>query len=715
MLSSKQQILTVLIAASIPLFCGACSNQNSEPGSFAANSQYSPDSTDHKLLTLLDQSLDNDRLKSQLLNLCEDNSLSVQSRQQACYVLANILSKSQNLDEQKSAIELYEQAANYAPLKERSNIHIAEISAAVGQESQARLALAEVKKSSNDKNVLSAIDYGLAQSYLRANETDKARSCLEQIRQLYPTSQYALGAAYYLGQLDFDHKENDSQVLDLWREYLSKSPDGRFAFDIVNQLSGQERISLDKNDFNHFAMVHYLHGNWSKALSFWQKGNPDRYWYQRALCFRRLNNKEECRKILSKGVAEHPNDPLIPDAAKMLSKLLSKQEAIQLWQGVYGSSNQFKDVALWNIAARYELNQAITYYKQIIQKYPQSAYAAESTWWIFWHLYKNNQWTQADKYAQQALTNYRQAKSASRFAYWRGKCAERLRQPGLAIKQYKQVELTYPGTYYAHRAKSRLSFLSGHKDNLFSSDIKTNADEFTWNWPEPYSQSQVFEKFGATIACLIRLHQFEECLAILPDDSPAILRSWLMAKLNLPLEAINIANSTLTGLPNRSPSWQIAYPRLYSQYISKNSSKEHLNPYLVHALIREESRYNKLALSTSNALGLMQLLPGTAYGVAKRLNIPLQSQSSIYKPEINIALGTAYLGYTLSRFKTYSPSVSPMLAVASYNGGPNAVAGWARKKTSDWDAFVEDIPFNETRDYVRKVFNSYWNYKEIYK
>ena len=140
-----------------------------------------------------------------------------------------------------------------------------------------------------------------------------------------------------------------------------------------------------------------------------------------------------------------------------------------------------------------------------------------------------------------------------------------------------------------------------------------------------------------------------------------------------------------------------------------------VDPYLIHALIREESRYFPKALSRSQALGLMQLLPATAAGVGKRIGVPALNREDVFNPDNNIKLGTAYLEYTLKRFNG-----NAMLAVASYNGGPNAVKSWVDKFNvsgaggKDWDYFVEEIPFKETRDYVRKVFGSYFVYETLY-
>ena len=151
----------------------------------------------------------------------------------------------------------------------------------------------------------------------------------------------------------------------------------------------------------------------------------------------------------------------------------------------------------------------------------------------------------------------------------------------------------------------------------------------------------------------------------------------------------------------------------FGNIVEREARKRAVDPLLIHGLIRQESRYDDKAVSRSNAMGLMQLLKGTAYGVAKHNGITLNAASDIFKPDTNIQLGTAYIAYVLKRAEG-----NAMYAVASYNGGPNAVAKWIKQHqavgNNDLDAYVEDIPYDETRDYVRKVFAHYWNYEHLY-
>ncbi|NJN86587.1 MAG: lytic transglycosylase domain-containing protein [Leptolyngbyaceae cyanobacterium SL_7_1] len=153
--------------------------------------------------------------------------------------------------------------------------------------------------------------------------------------------------------------------------------------------------------------------------------------------------------------------------------------------------------------------------------------------------------------------------------------------------------------------------------------------------------------------------------------------------------------------------WQALYPFLFPQPIAAWSQERQLNPVLVTALIRQESRFEPAIVSSAGATGLMQLMPDTADWVAQQLDL---AQIDLNNPQDNINLGTWYLDYTHAEYDNNS-----LFAVASYNAGPGAVADWIdRFGFSDPDVFVEQIPYPETKGYVESVFENYWNYLRLY-
>ncbi|NEP08600.1 MAG: lytic transglycosylase domain-containing protein, partial [Okeania sp. SIO4D6] len=161
------------------------------------------------------------------------------------------------------------------------------------------------------------------------------------------------------------------------------------------------------------------------------------------------------------------------------------------------------------------------------------------------------------------------------------------------------------------------------------------------------------------------------------------------------------------ALKEKPTYWQTLYPFPYLETIVKWSNKRQLNTVLVTALIRQESRFMPKIKSVVGATGLMQVMPETGKEAAKNINLVSYDLENVND---NVNLGTYYLDFTHQEYKDNS-----MLAVASYNAGPNAVSSWLKRfGFNDADAFVEKIPYPETRGYVESVFENYWNYLQIY-
>jgi soluble lytic murein transglycosylase len=135
-----------------------------------------------------------------------------------------------------------------------------------------------------------------------------------------------------------------------------------------------------------------------------------------------------------------------------------------------------------------------------------------------------------------------------------------------------------------------------------------------------------------------------------------------------------------------------------------------LDPYLVLALIREESAFAPRALSRTGARGLMQLMPQTADLTAREHKLPLVPPLALETPEVNIQIGVYHLADLI---RDFGGNLS--LAVAAYNAGKQAVQRWMQRYGfADEVEFTEDIPFTETRTYVKRVLGSYDRYQTLY-
>jgi soluble lytic murein transglycosylase len=151
--------------------------------------------------------------------------------------------------------------------------------------------------------------------------------------------------------------------------------------------------------------------------------------------------------------------------------------------------------------------------------------------------------------------------------------------------------------------------------------------------------------------------------------------------------------------PDERRLYQLRFPLHHDATIRREAAKNGLDPAWVAAEIRAESVFNPNARSGANAMGLMQVLPGTGMEVARRLGLPWGGAQSLYDPDTNIILGTAYLRQMLDKY-----GGKPYFAIAGYNAGPAPLQRWQSQRPGmDPDFWIETISYKETRDYVARV------------
>jgi soluble lytic murein transglycosylase len=155
---------------------------------------------------------------------------------------------------------------------------------------------------------------------------------------------------------------------------------------------------------------------------------------------------------------------------------------------------------------------------------------------------------------------------------------------------------------------------------------------------------------------------------------------------------------------------EMLYPVVWPQLIGANSQEQGVDPWLLLALVRQESAYDPAARSSAGAQGLTQVMPDTATGIAAALHMPDFKQAQLYRPAVSLRFGAYYLKSTLTRFDR-----NILYALAGYNAGPGNVPDWAGGRVNDDpDLFVDNIDFRETRQYVQIVYNNYAIYRWLY-
>lgn len=158
------------------------------------------------------------------------------------------------------------------------------------------------------------------------------------------------------------------------------------------------------------------------------------------------------------------------------------------------------------------------------------------------------------------------------------------------------------------------------------------------------------------------------------------------------------------------PIMQVAYPLHYRDVVVRHASEHRIDPLLVTAVMHVESSFRPDAVSAKGAKGLMQLMPPTAAWAAEQMGMNAYSEEMLFDPDVNVSLGVWYLA-TLRRLFDDDTA----LALAAYNGGRANVLRWLEEEA--WSGAIEDaddIPFPETRAYVRKVLKTYEWYRRVW-
>jgi soluble lytic murein transglycosylase-like protein len=163
--------------------------------------------------------------------------------------------------------------------------------------------------------------------------------------------------------------------------------------------------------------------------------------------------------------------------------------------------------------------------------------------------------------------------------------------------------------------------------------------------------------------------------------------------------------------PEGRALWTLNYPAAFAPHVWRAAWEHDVDPLLMLAVMRVESRYRHDAVSRAGALGLVQIMPATGHRVAALLGESDFRVDRLLEPGLNIRMGTFYLGELIRRFGNRQFA----LAVGSYNGGPHNIGRWLFEKAGmPFEEFVEEIQFRETRAYTRRVLEYYAVYCELY-
>ena len=324
---------------------------------------------------------------------------------------------------------------------------------------------------------------------------------------------------------------------------------------------------------------------------------------------------------------------------------------------------------------------------------------AEAEWMSGWIAYEYNE---KPSIAIEHFTKlYNQSKSPisqARAAYWNGRAYATAKNMQESEKWYRlasQYQTTFYGQLAVYKINRGLSRLSLKETPL---EIIPHEKDFFYQ-----------QKLVQLIKLLSLVNKSDLAdpffYYLLSENNQNLAQIKLLAMLALEIKRPDLALSAARIAYSQGAIFlNYLYPVYFKQFIGQE-------PAIILAIIRQESSFNPLIVSDKGAHGVMQLLPSTAKGVAKKLSVAYQ-RSKLFQPDYNIKLGKQYLLSLLTRWER-----SYILAIASYNAGPGNVKNWIdtfgdpRDPSIDPILWIENIPFAETRNYVQRVLEA----AEVYR
>ena len=403
-------------------------------------------------------------------------------------------------------------------------------------------------------------------------------------------------------------------------------------------------------------------------------------------------------------------DKLLEAASALSSSSLSAEQKgqIMLFAGIWLEDQK-------------QFDEALARYRHVAKHGDPASQRAEGQWRVGWVYYRTGRYREAAE-ALRALAEQHDSEFEPQALYWIGRAAEQNGE-SQAPDFYRQLCKRYPYTYYCQLARERTTIPNGEERSSAAASVgaerPTNGEQAQSIITRADIEQQAAYRRAIELKTLgLDADAAREVAALTDrynrDPDVLVLLSTMLNEVGAYHYALRLVRTRFrdqlerTGGTVAASLWDAAYPTGLLPTIKSQGAKG-VDPYLIAAIIREESQYDVKAISRVGAIGLMQVMPATANNVAQRVGLPTMGRDDLFDQETNIRIGVRYVEQLLEQF-----SGDLVHTIAAYNAGPIAVASWiAQYRGQSQDEFVELIPYQETRQYVKRVLRSYREYVRL--
>ena len=483
------------------------------------------------------------------------------------------------------------------------------------------------------------------------------------------------------------------------------------------------------------AYVLYRHGHGAEAFDEFIEKHPE---HSRANEAHYLLGRSYMRNgeldLANKTFEELYRKHLRPDALYRIGGIQVRRnrdkDAIETYERLAAEhpGHSLADDALWQAAKAAERGsdfmRARGLFSRLANRYPDSPKRDEARWSAAFMLYCAERYRESLHSFKAAGAKASEPHIIDQSFFWAGKSAENLGLKREAGSMFKRAASNFPRSYYSSRAVSmgyegdkkkqlpkrperdRRSALNAVAAKAVEEEYGVAVEEL-----ETLQRAHLLDRIGLVALAELELSEAER--ENLNDTEALKLIRDCFEDLGSLDRALLVSTKIFAGSGEKEIPY--LYPSYYWDQVKTAAEEAGLDPFLVLAVIRQESYFDEDAVSRAGAVGLMQIMPKTGRTLARSTGVGRFEKRMLFDPAVSIRMGSQYLGEQIRTFASgRTREVGFELGLAAYNAGPSAAHKWVRRfPLDDPDAFVERIPYKETRMYVKKVLKNYNIYKAL--
>ena len=388
-------------------------------------------------------------------------------------------------------------------------------------------------------------------------------------------------------------------------------------------------------------------------------------------------------------------------------------------------ADSWSEETLNNLATHYILADddanADAAFRRLARQFPTGRHAPRAAWKIGWNAYRQGRHAECAEVFETAASAFPRSDFRPPWIYWAARSRDQLGDARIANRLYGILVADYRNWYYGRIAERSLTSRQVEPMTMAASvaapvGTQDAVRAASTTVARPASNE-------AVIRALITYALYDDALAEVQwaqqtsGDTPA-----LQATTGLIYSRKGDLRRGINALKRAYPQYlaaggeelppdvlEVLFPMAYWALIQKYAPARGLDPYVIAALMAQESTFDADIRSHANAIGLMQIVPATGRRYARTLRIPRFTAAKLTDPEINVRIGTAYFADLVEHFGGVH------YALASYNAGPSPVSRWiAEKPGVARDEFIDDIPYPETQNYVKRILGTADDYRRLY-